>query len=475
MENDNRLPIAALLALVIGAALRLPGLWTDLQLDEVWSIENASAAASWFDILRLKIDNNHHLTSLYMHGLGPNAAAALYRVPAYVFGVATVPLAWLIASRDSRTTAIISATLFATSAALVFYSSEARGYSAVVFLTLAAWYCLQRYGESPKTSYLIGFAVTSVLGMMSHQTFAFFFLGAFIWCDAHMQRTGRLRDATRLTMRMFALPAVGIGIFAIVALAGQEIGGGPPFDIPVVLAQTLAVVSGGPQHGAGLWLVAAVSGSLVAIALWAAYRWKDDRVFLYATAGVIAPTLIVLLRRPPTLAPRYFLVPAAVLLLAVSWLLARAIDRGGWRRMVAGALITAHVIAGVWFTFSPNASRGGYRAAITHIVEQSDGTPTVASANRFGGSEWRTAMMVRYYARAIGAQDRLRYVSADKAAVEGAQWVIDENLDNAPAPQLIVDKHGRQYTVDRVYDAGPLSGIVWRLYRQHGAIAAGKR
>jgi hypothetical protein len=198
-------------------------------------------------------------------------------------------------------------------------------------------------------------------------------------------------------------------------------------------------------------------------------------VFLYATAGVIAPMLIVLLRRPPTLAPRYFLVPAAVLLLAVSSLLARAIDRGGWRRVVAGALITAHVVAGVWFTFSPNASRGGYRSAITHIVEQSDGTPTVASANRFGGSEWRTAMMVRYYARAIGAQDKLRYVSADTAAVEGAQWVIDENFDNAPAPQLIVDKHDRQYTVDRVYNTGPLSGIVWRLYRQHSAIAAGKR
>jgi len=84
-------------------------------------------------------------------------------------------------------------------------------------------------------------------------------------------------------------------------------------------------------------------------------------------------------------------------------------------------------------------------------------------------------MMVRYYARAIGAQDKLRYVSADTAAVEGAQWVIDENFDNAPAPQLIVDKHDRQYTVDRVYNTGPLSGIVWRLYRQHGAIAAGKR
>jgi hypothetical protein len=475
MENDNRLPLAALLAFVVGAALRVPGLWTDLQLDEVWSIENASAATSWFEILRLKIDNNHHLTSLYMHGLGPNAGAALYRVPAYLFGVATVPLAWLVASRDSRTTAVITSVVFATSAALVFYSSEARGYSAVVCLMLAAWFCLQGYADSPKTSYLIGFAVTSVLGMMSHQTFAFFFLGAFIWCDAHMQRHRRLREATRLTMRMFALPAVGIGLFAIVALVGQEIGGGPPFDIPIVLAQTLAVVSGGRQSGVGLWFVAAVSGSLVAVALWTIYRSKDDRLFFYATAGVIAPALIVFLRRPPTLAPRYFLVPAAVLLLAVSSLLARAFDHGGWRRVVAGALITAHVVAGVWFTFSPNASRGGYRAALTHVIEQSVGTPTIASANRFEGSDWRTAMMVRYYARAIGAQDRLRYVSADKAAVEAVQWVIDEDLDSGPASQLIVDKRGRHYAMDRVYDTGPLSGIVWRLYRQQGSSAAEQR
>ncbi len=132
-------------------------------------------------------------------------------------------------------------------------------------------------------------------------------------------------------------------------------------------------------------------------------------------------------------------------------------------------------MAGVWFTFSPNASRGGYRAALTHVIEQSVGAPTIASANRFEGSDWRTAMMVRYYARAIGAQDRLRYVSADKAAVEAVQWVIDEDLDSGPASQLIVDKRGRHYAMDRVYDTGPLSGIVWRIYRQHNSSGAEQR
>jgi hypothetical protein len=67
---------------------------------------------------------------------------------------------------------------------------------------------------------------------MSHQTFVLFYVGAFIWCDGHMQRHHRLRDATRLTMRVFALPTVVIGLFAVIALVGQQIGGGLPFDMP---------------------------------------------------------------------------------------------------------------------------------------------------------------------------------------------------------------------------------------------------
>jgi uncharacterized membrane protein len=50
-----------------------------------------------------------------------------------------VPLAWWVGSRDSPTTAVVTAVLFATSAAFVFYSSEARGYAPAVSLTLVAW------------------------------------------------------------------------------------------------------------------------------------------------------------------------------------------------------------------------------------------------------------------------------------------------------------------------------------------------
>src|SRR4030095_2382276 len=134
MVRANRLPLVAGAVFVLGAALRPPGLSTDLQLDEVWSIQNAVAADSWFDLLRLKIDNNHHLTSMYMYALGPDTPAVVYRLLAYISGVAVVPLAWLVGSRDSPTTAVVTALLFATSAAFVFYSSEARGYATALLM-----------------------------------------------------------------------------------------------------------------------------------------------------------------------------------------------------------------------------------------------------------------------------------------------------------------------------------------------------
>ena len=312
MVRANRLPLVAGLVLVLGAALRLPGLWTDLQLDEVWSLQNAFSAHSWFDLLRLKIDNNHHLTSMYMHALGPDTAAVVYRLLAYISGVAVIVLAWLVGSRDSPMTALVTAVLFATSAAFVFYSSEARGYTTAVCLMLVAWYCLRRYAESPRPRWLLGFAMSSIAGVMSHQTFVLFYLGAFIWCDAHTQRHHRLRDATRLTMRMFALPTVGIGVFAVIAFAGQQIGGGFPFEVPVILAQTLTLVAGGPQYTAqGCGWSPRSSAESRSRPSGRHTAWATIGALLYLTAGVIAPAIIVFLRRPPTLAPRYFLVPAA--------------------------------------------------------------------------------------------------------------------------------------------------------------------
>ena len=458
--------LLAVFVLVGAGLLRLPGLRTELSMDEIWSVQNVSAASAWWDLfLRFKIDNNHHLTSLYMYGLGSSASPTAYRLLALVSGIATVPLAWRIGARESRISALTTTLLLGTSAVLVFYASEARGYSTVVCLTLAAWYALQRYAETPSARWTIIFAVCSVLGVLAHQTFVMFYVGAFVWCDAHLQRTHRLREATRLTRRLFAVPTVLIALFAVVALRGQEIGGGPPFHVLTVVAQTLSAVSGGPQGGVGLWVAASMVGSVCAIAVCSAYRAGDDRWILFVTAGVVAPLLIVLARQPTTLAPRYFLVPAAVLLLAVSSWLARLIPSGTAQRRIAMALVTLHVVGGVWFTFSEASSRGHSRAAIEHMLAASPDVVTVTSSDRYGGSDYRTQMVVDYYGRVLSGNRQVRYISPGDYRPGRADWVIVETLGQS-AEAEISDPFGQRFGLAGVYPAGALSGTSWYLYRR---------
>jgi hypothetical protein len=460
-------------ALVVGGALlRLPGLWTDMWFDEVLSVQNATAAAAWWDLLlRFKTDNNHHLTSVYLHALGPSASAVAYRSLSLAAGIATVPLAWLIGERQSRLAATITATLFATSAALVFYASEARGYAPVVCLTLAAWYSLQRYMDRPDTKWAVSFAACSVLGVMAHQTFLVFYIGAFVWCDAHLQRTHRLREATRLSRRLFIVPTALIALFAVVALRGQEIAGGPPFTFTTVIAQAFAATSGGPQDGGGLWIVAGIVASACVAGVWSAYRAGDDRWLLFIVAGAIAPAIIVIARQPPTLAPRYFLVPAAVLLLAVSSWLARMMGARPIARSAAVALVIAHVIGGIVFTFSPAASRGHSQLAIQRMLDASSGPVTVTSSDRYGGSDYRTRTVVDYYGHRLAAASRVQYVSPGEYRAGSSEWVIVESLGQL-AEAEISDPFGQRFDLAGGFPAGALSGTAWYLYRRAGAAGA---
>jgi hypothetical protein len=433
--------------------------------DELLSVQNANAAGAWWDLLlRFKTDNNHHLTSLYLHALGPSASSIAYRFLSFAAGVATVPMAWLIGARESRVAAIATATLFATSTALVFYASEARGYAPVVCLTLAAWYSLQRYIDRPDTKWAVSFAACSVLGVMAHQTFVLFYIGAFVWCDVHLQRTRRLREATRLSRRLFIVPTGLIGVFALVVLRGQQIDGGPPFTFATVVAQAFAAMSSGLQSGVSVWIVGSIVAGACVAGIWSAYRAGDDRWVLFIVAGAIAPALIVIARQPPTLAPRYFLVPATILLAAAASWVARLMAGRRLGRGLAVGLVASHVGAGLLFVLSDAASRGHYEEAIRRMLAASPGTVTVAASDRYSGTDYRTQIVVAHYRHALSG-DRIRYVSARDYHPASAEWMIVESLGEA-AEADIFDRFGQRFTLDGRYATGVFSGTSWYLYRR---------
>src|SRR5262245_30249576 len=129
VEEMKRSFVVLTLAVVLGALLRAPGLFTELWLDEIRGLSNVKSIGSAIEVVTgIHHDSNHWLTSLWMYALGPDAPFWEYRLPSFFAGVAAIICAgWLAGiARSSRGLAML---LTATSFPLIFYSSEARGYA----------------------------------------------------------------------------------------------------------------------------------------------------------------------------------------------------------------------------------------------------------------------------------------------------------------------------------------------------------
>jgi hypothetical protein len=454
-------------AVIAGAALlRVPGLSTDLWLDEIWSLLNVQAARGWLDlVLGTRIDGNHHLNSFYLYVIGAQSRPEPYRLLAFVSGIAAVATAWMIGARESRVTALVTALIFGTSYAMVFYSTESRGYATVVWMTLAAWYFLLRHAESPGIYSAVGFTICCVLGFMAHQTLAFFFAGAFIWFDAHAQRaSGSVKRATRATWQLFVPAGSLIAAFYVIAISGQSTAGGPPYRAATIIAQTLSAMSGGPQAGTGLWLAGALVGIVVLVSIVDAYRSGDDRWLAWVSAGIVIPAIIVVARQPITMAPRYLIVPMTMLLLAAAGWLSRQLAKGGWPAAVAASLIAIHVVSGT--VRSQHILRGRYSDAIRDMIAWSGGGPsTVASANIYDGHDVRNQMILKYYGQALHVSERLRYVDEREFQRRPSEWLIVESLGEPPRSQMI-DPLRHVFQLMKTYPTGDLSGTTWHVYRQ---------
>ena len=463
-------PWAVAGAVALAAAiLRARGLFSDLWLDEIWSLDGAFAARHWWDVLfRFNVDNNHHLNTLYLFAVGDGAGPVQYRLLAFICGVLSVLAAAAIARRHGSGAGLVAALTFGTSYLLVFYSSEARGYSPVVLFSLLAWFIVQRQAETPKWPKIIALAVCTLAGAMAHRTYGFFLVGAFIWFDYHVQRLFPLRTATRLTWPTFGVPAAVVALFAAVALRHTAVGGGPPYRLHVVLAQTMSSVGSGPTHGALMWTVAAGIGLLFALALIDRWRAGDDRWILYGLTVAVLPLILGLAGRPETLSPRYFIVPAAFGLLAISIFLGHMLERGGLPRLAATLAVGTLVGLGLWRAMDDQSfNRGGYRSAITEMVsgEQGDAV-TVSTSERFGGHDFRTKMILDYYRRAVSGSRRLQYFEEKSYPRTGTDWVIVESLSQRPGEPVYHDRYERVFRLHRDYMTSELSGITWHLYRR---------
>lgn len=131
--------LAAITLLALG--LRLLGIGSDLWLDEIAPVLLYRPMPAWQVLFTYLAPNNHLLNTLLTKvaiSLFGNVEWAI-RLPASLFGVATVPVLYWVGRRClSRSASLGAALLLAVSYHHIFFSQNARGYSAYLLFSLLA-------------------------------------------------------------------------------------------------------------------------------------------------------------------------------------------------------------------------------------------------------------------------------------------------------------------------------------------------
>ena len=159
----------AVLAVAVGLVLRF---WTrsDLWLDEALTVNIARLPVH--DIpAYLKRDGAPPLYYVLLHywtgAFGTSDVSV--RSLAGLFGIATIPLAWLAGERlGGRTAAWAAMLLVATSPFAVRYDTETRMYSLVALLTLLGFLALDRTLRAPRAGNLVAVAAVTGLLLYTH-------------------------------------------------------------------------------------------------------------------------------------------------------------------------------------------------------------------------------------------------------------------------------------------------------------------
>jgi mannosyltransferase len=160
-----RVPRALIALTAVAAALRLPTLGSQsLWLDEV--LTGNLARGSLGDLFRVVAQQEANPPLFYLLEWAwtrvAGASEVALRLPSALFGIALVPVGYAIGKRlAGERTAVALAALIAVHPLLVYYSQEARGYSAVALACAVGFLCF--LDDRP-----LGWAIASAVALGCH-------------------------------------------------------------------------------------------------------------------------------------------------------------------------------------------------------------------------------------------------------------------------------------------------------------------
>ena len=466
--------------LVLAVLLRVPGLWTELWMDEILSVRLVETLRSPLGVFAdIHSDNNHYLNSLWLYAIGSHMPAWLMRLPTLVLGAALVVLAYRVTRARGRTAATLTAALFAVSYPLIHYSSEARGYGYLVFFTLLAYGAFSRWTSGGGVRAAAMYAVGSALAFLSHLGFATVFAAFVVWSVLEVRDSRDDRGSVAWShVAVHLLPAATLLILYFVDIQFMTAAGGFARLGPLEsLAGAAGLVTGVAPGEAGL---------LVALCAWVAIAFgargwchesRNETIFLVAAIAFSLASGAL----PGYGYPRYYLTALLFSLLFLGHATALAITSERWKVLGIALLVmvgAANLTQTVRFA---SVGRGMYLEATEYMATASLGPVTVAGSHDLG-----SVLALDYYTASTGGEGVLEYYchtastygcsrarpSSSRGEEPPRFYLLASLSDRFSHPEVLSVPDLDQYEFVRSYPKYGLSGVYWVLYERSGQRSA---
>jgi hypothetical protein len=309
--------LLVLLTLAAGV-LRAVGLNSQLWCDEIVLVVNAIRVPARTLLTSYFWDNQHTLYALSAQGcvaiFGDYPWSA--RLPAILCGTAAVPALYLLGRElTDRFEALAAAALLAVSYHHIWFSQNARGYTALMLAAVLATWCLVRGLKRPGWGPWLAYATVVALGMYVHLTMLFVAVSHALVCGWLILVSGRTFEwrtdwrrpaaaftlAAVLTLLLYAPMLGDVAYFFLHKPTGMKAISTPRW----ALAEAWTVLQKGLGGKPGLAIPVLLSGGLVlGCGLWSYLR--QDLVSLLLLVLPIAITFGGALAGRGTMYPRFF-------------------------------------------------------------------------------------------------------------------------------------------------------------------------
>lgn len=421
--------LVALIARLIGVD---GGLW----IDEIYSLARSFRAPLGAILTEYWGDNHHPLYAVLAHlsraVFGESVWAV--RLPAVLFGVAAVPALYALGTAvANRREALLASLLLAVSYHHVWFSQNARGYSAIACFAIVTTWALVRGAQTGRMRYFTWYGVAAALGAYTHLTMVFVVvghaLGALVflvapgapWATAASGApggagTGEVGDvADRRTLVRGGVVAFALAALLTLALYAPMLGEVIDFFLhrPSELRgvstprwaflETVRVLVLGLGAGVAIVGGVVVAAGVVVGASGLASLWRRQRLFVLLLTGACIATVAGAAAARGTMYPRFFFFaigPAIIIAIrgafaTCGW----AADRLGRRalgdRVALAGVGTVIALSAASLGFNYRYPKQDFEGAMRYVLaERETGDAVVSSGLRadpyrmLWGHEW---------------------------------------------------------------------------------------